>query len=124
MRKGTIDFRKLAFSTAGADIQLEGTYGLRSEALDFHGRARLQAKPSQMITGFKSTLLKPFDRFFHKNGATELPIKVTGERSHPSFGLDFHHKKDEESKQKRNDQQREDRAKAEKQKQKSKDENR
>lgn len=92
LRDGTIDFRKLAFSVAGADIRLEGTYGLRTEALDFHGKAYLQAKPSQMITGFKSALLKPFDHFFRKNGVTELPIKVTGERTHPSFGLDFHHK--------------------------------
>jgi len=51
-----------------------------------------RSKPSQMVTGFKSALLKPFDHFFRKNGVTEIPIKVTGKREHPSFGLDFHHK--------------------------------
>jgi hypothetical protein len=89
---GIITLRDLGFSVAGASVNLDGTYGLRSEDLDFHGKARLEAKPSQMVTGFKSTLLKPFDHFFQKNGATEIPIKVTGKREHPSFGLDFHHK--------------------------------
>jgi hypothetical protein len=87
-----ITMRNLGFSVAGASVNLDGTYGLRTEDLDFHGKARLDAKPSQMITGFKSTLLKPFDHFFRKNGATEIPIKVTGKRDHPSFGLDFHRK--------------------------------
>jgi hypothetical protein len=100
LNEGVIEFRHLSFSVAGADIQLEGTYGLRTEALDFHGKALLQAKPSQMTTGYKSVLLKPFDHFFHKNGVTQVPIKVTGDRSHPDFGLDFHHKKEEEVKQK------------------------
>ena len=90
--RGIITLRNLGFSVAGASVHLDGTYGLRSEDLDFHGKAQLQAKPSQMVTGFKSTLLKPFDHFFRKNGVTEIPIKVTGKREHPSFGLDFHHK--------------------------------
>jgi hypothetical protein len=121
LRNGMIDLRRLSFSVAGADIQLQGTYGLRSEALDFHGKARLEAKPSQMTTGFKSVLLKPFDHFFRKNGVTELPIKITGERSHPSFGLDLHHKKDEESKQKQQDQDKENDAKREKAKKQDQD---
>jgi hypothetical protein len=110
LNAGILDFRRLSFSVAGADIQLEGTYGLRSEALDFHGKARLQAKPSQMTTGFKSVLLKPFDHFFRKDGATQIPIKVTGNRSHPDFGLDLHHKKEEEAKQRSEDQKKENQA--------------
>jgi hypothetical protein len=121
LNNGVIDFRRLSFSVAGADIQLEGTYGLRTEALEFHGKARLEAKPSQMTTGFKSALLKPFDRFFRKNGVTELPIKITGERSHPSFGLDFHHKKDEEGKQRREAQEKENDARREKAKKQDQD---
>ena len=64
----------------GATVQLAGTYGLRDEKLDFHGQLRLQAKLSDVTTGFKSLLLKPFDSFFRRNGATVLPIKVTGTR--------------------------------------------
>jgi hypothetical protein len=51
-----------------------------------------KAKLSQTMTGAKSFLLKAFDPFFRKNGQTELPIKITGSREHPSFGLDFGHK--------------------------------
>lgn len=96
LKDGQITFRDLTFSVTGATVELAGTYGLRDEKLDFHGTLRLQAKLSQITTGFKSFLLKPFDPFFRKNGATVLPIKVTGTRDQPNFGLDFHHKKDDE----------------------------
>jgi len=48
-----------------------------------------------VTTGIKSFLLKPFDSFFRKNGVTVLPIKVTGTRGQPSFGLDFHRMKED-----------------------------
>jgi hypothetical protein len=92
--RGVITFRGLTFSVVGASVGLDGTYNMDQEALDFHGKLRMQAKVSQTMTGFKSFLLKPFDPFFRKNGATVLPIKITGTRDHPLFGLDFHHKQD------------------------------
>jgi len=95
LRNAILTLRALGFQVAGAKVQLDGTYGLRSEDLNFHGRVQLQAKASQMVTGFSSVLLKPFDHFFRKNGVTQLPIKVTGKRDHPAFGLDFHHDKDD-----------------------------
>jgi hypothetical protein len=52
----------------------------------------MKARLSQTMTGAKSFILKAFDPFFRKNGQTELPIKITGTREHPSFGLDFRHK--------------------------------
>jgi AsmA-like C-terminal region len=98
LRRAVITLHDLGFQVAGAKVALDGTYGLRSEDLDFHGKVQLQAKPSQMVTGFKSALLRPFDHFLRKNGVTELPIQVTGKRDHPNFGLDFHRKKDPASK--------------------------
>ncbi len=95
LKNGQITFHDLTFGVTGATVELAGTYGLRDEKLDFHGTLRLRAKLSQTISGFKSFLLKPFDPFFRKNGVTVLPIKVTGTRDQPSFGLDFHHKKEE-----------------------------
>jgi len=92
LRDGQIRFRSLTFGVTGATVELAGTYGLKSEELDFHGKLHLDAKLSQITTGVKSFLLKPFDPFFRKNGETVLPIKVTGTRDKPSFGLDFHHK--------------------------------
>ena len=59
----------------------------------FEARRGLDAKLSQMTTGWKSVLLKPVDPFFSKDGAgTEIPVKITGTESAPHFGLDFHHK--------------------------------
>jgi hypothetical protein len=41
------------------------------------------------MTGWKRFVLKPVDPFFSKPGAgTLLPIKITGNRAHPQFGLD------------------------------------
>jgi hypothetical protein len=92
---GVITFRGLTFSVTGAEVALNGNYALEKEDLDFHGKLRMDAKLSQTMTGVKSFLLKAFDPFFRKNGQTELPIKITGTRDHPSFGLDLHHKEKE-----------------------------
>jgi hypothetical protein len=92
---GVVTFRGLTFSVTGAEVTLNGKYGLDKEDLDFHGKLRMDAKLSQTMTGAKSFLLKAFDPFFRKNGQTELPIKITGTREHPSFGLDFRHKESE-----------------------------
>jgi hypothetical protein len=88
-----LTFSALDYKLPGADINLTGVYTLDGNEFDFHGKARLDAKVSQMMTGWKSVLLKPVDPFFSKHGAgTEVPIKVTGTRSEPKFGLDFKHK--------------------------------
>ena len=92
---GVIGFRGLTFNVTGAQVALNGKYGLDKENLDFHGKLRMEAKISQTTTGLKSFVLKAVDPFFRKDGKTELPIKVTGQRDHPSFGLDLGHKEKE-----------------------------
>jgi hypothetical protein len=83
----------LDYQVPGADIAMNGVYTLENQTFDFHGVARLQAKVSQMVTGWKSILLKPVDPLFAKDGAgTQVPISVTGTRADPKIGLDFHHK--------------------------------
>lgn len=89
LKDGVVTFRDLNFGVTGADVDLNGTYALRSGELDFRGHLRMTAKLSQVTTGFKSVLLMPFNSFFRKNGKTVLPIKITGTRDHPSFGLNF-----------------------------------
>ncbi|MFZ0738874.1 MAG: AsmA-like C-terminal region-containing protein [Candidatus Acidiferrales bacterium] len=85
-------FSNLAFDVSGAKIQLNGSYNLDQETLDFSGLLLLNAKLSQTVTGKKSFFLKAIDPFFEKNGAgTSLPIRITGTRSNPAFGLDFNH---------------------------------
>jgi len=71
---------------------------LDGNEFDFRGKARIQAKLSHMVTGWKSVLLKPVDPFFSKNGAgTDLPVKITGTRAEPHVGLDFGHKSKDKS---------------------------
>ena len=95
MAGGSIDFSKLSFKVTGADVELSGTYGLDEGQIDFHGKLLLDAKLSQTTTGTKSFLLKAVDPFFKgKNGGSEVPIKITGTKDHPVYGLDFHHKGD------------------------------
>jgi hypothetical protein len=89
---GVITFRGLTFTVTGAQVALNGKYGLEKEDLEFYGKLHMQAKISQTTTGAKSFVLKAVDPFFRKNGQTEVPIKITGQRDHPSFGLDLHHK--------------------------------
>ena len=73
----------------GAGVDLTGDYNLGSDALDFHGTLRLEAKVSETMTGWKRWLLKPVDPFFAKKGAgTLLKIQVTGTSKEPKFGRD------------------------------------
>jgi hypothetical protein len=93
LSRGVLSFNQLQFTVPGTEVNLTGKYSLDGNQFDFHGKARLQAKISHMTTGWKSVLLKPVDPFFSKHGAgTELPVKITGTRSAPQFGLDFGHK--------------------------------
>jgi uncharacterized protein involved in outer membrane biogenesis len=86
---GAVTFYNLSFAVQGASLHLDGTYNLDSTAMDFHGDLLLQAKLSQTTTGAKSFFLKAADPFFKgKNGGTDLPIKITGTKDHPTFGLD------------------------------------
>lgn len=98
---GLLSFSFLHFLVPGTHVDMTGTYSLDGQEFDFHGKARLDAKVSQLVTGWKSVLLKPVDRFFSKDGAgTEVPIRITGTESEPRFGLDFHHKEEHANTQK------------------------
>ncbi len=88
MARGSIALPDLDYSVPGADIQLSGSYALDG-ALNFTGTARMEAKVSQMVGGWKGFLLKPADRFFSKDGAgTLVPITIKGTREAPDFGID------------------------------------
>lgn len=92
--KGLVSFSQLSFSVIGASIRLAGTYDLDTGGLDFRGKLRLQAKLSQTTTGVKSFFLKAVDPFFEgRNAGTVLPIKITGTRDRPLFGINFHDKR-------------------------------
>jgi hypothetical protein len=83
-------FRSLSFDVPGAGVALAGTYNLQYQDLRFQGTLKLDAKVSEMVTGWKSVLLRPIDPLFEKNGAgTFLNILVQGDARHPRFGVKF-----------------------------------
>jgi hypothetical protein len=91
VENGAARFSSLTFSVPGAAVELAGRYGLRDETLDFRGRLKMQATLSKVVGGgVKGFFLKAFDPFFRKPGAgMVLPIKITGSRKEPKFGLDM-----------------------------------
>jgi hypothetical protein len=87
---GMAKFSKLTFGVPGASIELHGTFGVEEQTLNFEGTARLEAKVSQLTTGFKSVLLRAVDPLFERNGAgTVVPIRIEGTRKNPSIKIEF-----------------------------------
>lgn len=91
---GLTNFSLLQFSVPGAAIQLHGTYNLRSSAMNLDGHFRMEATLSETQSGIKHWILKPFDKFFEKDGAGfEVPITISGTRDQPEIGAEvFHHR--------------------------------
>jgi hypothetical protein len=87
---GALSLSGLKFQIPGAAVELDGTYGLRTEQLDFTGTLRMQATISEAAgDGALSVFLKIVDPLFKKKGAgTVLPIRVRGTREQPKFGVD------------------------------------
>jgi hypothetical protein len=80
---------KVHFQMPGAAVDVVGRYSLDGDTFDFAGTARTDATASQMLTGWKSLLAKPFDKLLEKDGAgVEVPITISGTRSAPKFGVD------------------------------------
>jgi hypothetical protein len=92
MKDGRLSFSELDYMMPGADVNLVGVYSLNGEQFEFTGKVRTKAELSQMVASrWKSWMLKPVDPFFKKNGAgAEIPVKVSGTKSAPKFGLDLH----------------------------------
>jgi hypothetical protein len=90
LEQGVLSLSSLTFAIPGAAVRLQGTYGLRSEALAFDGTLRMQATISEAAGGgMKSVLLKAVDPLFRRGKAgAVVPITVRGSRSDPRFGVD------------------------------------
>lgn len=86
---GVMSLSYLSFAVPGAEVRLQGTYGLVNEQIDFHGELRTEAKVSEMTSGVKSFFLKLIDPLFEKKGmGAVIPIRIGGSPDSPSFGLD------------------------------------
>ena len=85
---GVLRIPTLVFDIPGAAVKLQGTYDLRPQTIAFAGNLYMDAKISQTVTGWKSMLLKIADPLFRENGQTVVPLKITGTRAAPAFGMD------------------------------------
>ena len=83
--------RSLDYQIPGAKVNLDGAYLVDANAFDLRGHVRTDATASQMVTGWKSTLLKPLDGMFKKNGAgVQLPIQINGAKGDFKVGFAMH----------------------------------
>jgi hypothetical protein len=89
MRDGTIHFSNVTFAMPGARVNVNGRFVMKSEAVDFRGTVRLDAKLSQLTTGVKSFFLRIVDGLFRHDDITVVPITIRGTAEQPKVGLDF-----------------------------------
>jgi hypothetical protein len=88
VRNGVATFHPVAFEVPGAAVNLQGTYGLRSQDLSFDGSLRMDATISRAAGGTKGILLKIADPLFKRDGAgAVIPIRIKGTREKPEFGV-------------------------------------
>ncbi len=91
MRHGVLTASDVRYAIPGALVLLNGVYSMDGRLFEFKGHVRTEATASQMVTGWKSWLLKPVDRFLQKNGAgLQLPIEISGTQGDLHFGLAMH----------------------------------
>jgi hypothetical protein len=89
LENSSLRFANLTFGVPGAIVQLAGTYNLRSEQMDFSGELLTDASLADMTSGFKSMLARLAQPFFRRpGGGSKFPIRISGPRDKPSFGLD------------------------------------
>jgi AsmA-like C-terminal region len=89
LANGVLTIPTVAFGVPGSLVRLSGTYGLLTEAIDFKGTLFMDAKISETVGGFKRVLLKVVDPLFKgEKGGSAIPIRISGRRDKPTFGLD------------------------------------
>jgi hypothetical protein len=87
---GIARFSDLSFWVPGAHARVEGTYDLVNYKIDLRGRMRVDTKISDTTSGTKSFLLRMIDPIFRKKKKGEVvPVKISGDYDHPTFGLDL-----------------------------------
>jgi hypothetical protein len=96
---GLMNVNDLNYQIPGALVLLNGVYSMDGNLFEFKGHVRTAATASQMVTGWKSWLLKPVDPFLKKDGAgLQLPISISGTQSDVHFGLALHGSAEESNK--------------------------
>jgi hypothetical protein len=103
LRDAIATLTDLSFSVPGASALMHGTYDIQSEAVALHGTLKTESEFSDMTSGFKSVLLKPFNSLFkRKHAGAEIPVHLLGTYQHPEAGLDLPDRKASHVKSKSN----------------------
>ena len=90
LANAALTFSELTFAVPGSTVRLHGFYNLTSQEMNFTGDLLTDATLADMTSGFKSLLARIAQPLFQrKGGGTRLPIRISGTRAKPLFGLDF-----------------------------------
>jgi hypothetical protein len=88
-----ITFSRVSYTLPGAEVNLSGVYSMDGQQFDFTGKVLTKATLRKMVASWwNSWLLTPVSPFFKKDGVgAEIPVKISGTRSEPKFGLHLFH---------------------------------
>jgi hypothetical protein len=91
LQDGSIRFNNLVYTLPGVQVDLAGMYSLDGQVFDFRGHVLTQAPLSKMVQSrWASLALKAISPFFHgPHGGADIPVRISGTRAAPKFGLDF-----------------------------------
>ncbi len=91
LQHSSMDFHRLAYTLPGARVNLDGIYSLDGQVFDFHGHVITSVPLSRMVASrWASLALRLVSPFFRsKGGGADIPVKISGTKSAPKFGLDL-----------------------------------
>ena len=90
MRNARLTFSALTFAVPGSTVELSGSYDMRAGTIDFVGNLLTDASLADMTSGWKSLVARVAQPFFSRpGGGSRLPIRISGPREKPAFGLDM-----------------------------------
>ena len=90
LNHGEMQFSNLTYVLPGARVILDGVYSLDGQQFDFHGKVQTDVSLSRMVDSrVLSFLLRAASPFFKRpGGGAEIPVRISGTKSEPKFGLD------------------------------------
>jgi hypothetical protein len=90
VHQGVAHFAELSIQDQGAWASFHGTYSLLNERVDLHGQLNTPNSLAKTTHGIRAMFAKVLDPFFKKKPHQhQVPVRIGGTFSHPSFGLDL-----------------------------------
>ncbi len=86
LQNGVMHLTEVHLSAPGTMLALNGRYQLGGGNFEMRGMLHTVASASEMSSGVKSLLMRPFNGLFaHGHTGTTLPLEVTGSGNEPHF---------------------------------------